>query len=238
MALRFWIRQQRPGVFECCFGISTDVEPLGDGRHHLRAHLVVRPAHRWPQGHQKIVSPCTALLQKPHGLRQDPRGHPTPAGMTGRGMAGAAIRDQNRGAVGTADPEALATAITHQAVGLGPGLLTGFAGLQNDSTVDLLGTMDADASTDVTGQFVGASTLPAAREEPVFKACSVETIALQVIAAVAANPGPALQGVEAVVRSIERIVAFHRHGWPRGWRCHASSRSPRRLAPRGWSGSR
>ena len=127
--------------------------------------------------------------------------------MTGRGMAGAAIGDQNRRAVGTADPEALAAAITHQAVGLGPGLLTGFAGLQNVSTVDLLGTMDADTSTDVTGQFVGASTLPASCEESVLKTLLMQTVALQVVPPVTTDPGPALQGVEAVVGAIERIPA-------------------------------
>ena len=70
--------------------------------------------------------------------------------MTGRGMPCTGICDQNGRAVGSAHPEALAPAITHQAIGLRPGILTGVAGLQNDSTVDLLGPVDADASADVS----------------------------------------------------------------------------------------
>ena len=88
----------------------------------------------------------------------------------------------------------------------------GVAGVQDDSTVHLLGSVHADPSADVASQFVGASTLPAAREEAVLEALLVQQIALEVVAAVAADPGPLFEGVEAAVGSIEGIAAFLRHG--------------------------
>ena len=170
------------------------------------------PAHGWAQGDDQILPPGTPFHQAVEGRGQNPGRDPAPAGMTGRGMAGAGISDQHRGAVGTAHPEALAPGSAHQTITLRPGFAAGLVGVEHDAAVHLLRAVHADASADVTGQFVGASTLPASCEESVLKTRFMQTVALQVIPPVATDPGPALQGVEAVVGAIERIPAFHRYG--------------------------
>ena len=128
--------------------------------------------------------------------------------MAGRGVARAWIGDQNRRAVGAAHPEALASAITHQAIGFRPGILKGVAGVEDDPTVNLLGPVDADAGADVPGQFVRTTAVPEPGEEAVLETLPMQQIALEVIAPVTTDPGPALQRVEAAVWSIKRPV-FH-----------------------------
>jgi len=204
MPPRLLIRQQGP-----CIGQGSLVGDRGaDGLHHLVAHLVAGAADGRAQGNHQILPPGPPLHQPIQGRDQDSSRHPPPTGMTGRGMPGAGIRDQNRCAVGTAHPEALAPAITHQAIGLRPGILRGVAGVQNDSTVDLLGPVDADAGADVPRQFIRTTAVPEPGEEAVLEPLPMQQIALEVIAPVTTDPGPALQRVEAAVWSIKRPV-FH-----------------------------
>ncbi len=110
--------------------------------------------------------------------------------MAGRHLSGFRIRQQHWSAIGAADPETLTTGIAHQAIGLGPGLRDGLTRRQHQRAVDLLGTVDADARADITGQHIRASALPLAGEEAMFK--GLQQIRLEVIAPVATDPGPAL----------------------------------------------
>ena len=116
------------------------------------------------------------------------------------------IRD-SRGAVGSADPQALAAAITHHTVGIRPGRSGRRRSLDHNSAVHLLGTMHTHPRREITGQFVRTTTMPAAREESMFKTSLLQVIGLQVIAAITTDPAPTLQSVESAIRSIEWIVA-------------------------------
>ena len=82
--------------------------------------MILGPADGWPQGNQQLTALATALLQLADRLENNPTGHPAPTGMAGRDLAGAGIRQQHRGAVGTADPQALTARIGDQAIGVGP----------------------------------------------------------------------------------------------------------------------
>ena len=73
----------------------------------------------------------------------------------------------------------------------------------------LLGAVNRHSRRQVPGEFVGASAMPAAREESVFKARFMQMIRCQEIAAVTPHPGPAGKGVEAAVGLRERIRIHH-----------------------------
>ena len=77
-----------------------------------------------------------------------------------------------------------------------------------EAAVNLLRPMNTGADADIPRQFLRIPSVPEASEEPMLEAMLGECICLEVIAAVAADPGPTVQHVEPTVRSIERA-------WPR-----------------------
>ena len=73
--------------------------------------------------------------------------------------------------------------------------------------MDLGEAMDADAGADVAGQLLGSPAWPEAREKAMLK--RRQQVGLQVIAAVTAHPGPALQTVKARISTVEgRVNGF------------------------------
>ena len=130
--------------------------------------------------------------------------------MAGRHPAGAGICDQHRGAIGPAYPQALASAIAYQSIGFWPGLAGRLARREDPIAVDLLGSVHAHPGTHVPRQDFGPSPLPLAGEKPVLEA--LKEVALQVIAAIGAHPGPALQAVEVPVGLVKGWINRFGHG--------------------------
>ena len=76
--------------------------------------------------------------------------------------------------------------------------------------MDLLGTVNADASAEITRQHVRPPAMPLAGEEAMFK--GLQKIGLEVVAPVAADPGPALQGIETSIGAVEGGLDGLSHG--------------------------
>ena len=134
--------------------------------------------------------------------------------MAGRDMACGWIGDQHRRAIRATHPEALGSPITDQAIRLRPGRGSGLARRQHNATVNLLGPVNAGAHTDVSRQRIGTPSMPEAGEEPMLKPLLHQGVGLEVVAAVATDPGPAVQTIEVTVRPIEGATRPHL-GWNR-----------------------
>ena len=65
--------------------------------------------------------------------------------MASSNVAADGVCKQNGGAIGTANPEALATTIADETVGIRPGRSDGFSRIENSVAVNLLGAMDTDS---------------------------------------------------------------------------------------------
>jgi hypothetical protein len=65
--------------------------------------------------------------------------------MTSSNMAADGVCKQNGGAIGPANPEALATSIADETVGIRPGRTDGVSSIENSVAVNLLGAMDTDS---------------------------------------------------------------------------------------------
>jgi hypothetical protein len=198
-------------------------------RRHLEAHpafhRIAGTADGRSEGHPQIVG-ITACGDHPlDRRRQDPAGHPTPAGVTGRHPAAGGIGEQYRRAVRPAHPEILTTAIADQTIGFGPGLAGGRGSRQHQGAVDLPGPMDRDSGTHEARQFGRLTPPPEAGEEAMLEV--LQQIGLQVIAPIGTHPGPAGQSVEGGIRPLERrLQALSHPADPAAARSPRAVRSP------------
>jgi len=179
-----------------------------NGRDNVIANLIASPTDCWTKGHNKIISAGSPCFQVVHRRGKDAGCDTSPSGVAGRGVTGRGIGDQHRSAICAAHPQALATSVADKAVCFRPGGAAGLVCLENDAAVNLLRPMNTGADADIPRQFLRIPSAPEAGEETMLEAMLGECVCLEVIAAVAADPGPTVQHVEPTVRSIERA-------WPR-----------------------
>ncbi|CAI8153627.1 MAG: Uncharacterised protein [Synechococcus sp. CC9902] len=176
-----------------------------NGRDNVIAHLIAVATHGRTESHQQIFAPgssCFKLIQR---RRKDARRDTSPAGVARRGVSCCGIGDQNRRAIGAAHPKALAPTVADQTIRFWPRSTQGLARLEHKAAVNLLRPVNTRAHTDVTREFLRVPSSPESCEEAMLKALLSERVCLEVVTAVAADPGPAVQHVEQGVRTIEWV---------------------------------
>ena len=204
-ALWIGIRQQRTASFKCMAGLLQIPHPWQSSGHlqsNSALYLIRRTTHRRPKRHKQLRALAAHLLQVSNRLQKNPRRHPPPTGMAYRDATTDRISKKHRGAICSANPQALTTNIAHQTVGLRPGLSSSATGRKHASAVDLLRAMHADTSAEITSKNFRPTARPLAREETVFEL--LQQISLEVVTSVTAHPRPTIEMVEACIGLIKR----------------------------------